>query len=96
MLVCLGYNLLYFELPLPNGSTAQILDLMDYISNNVLMPLVAIGTCLLIGWAVKPKLIIDEVEKTGCVMGRKAMYIAMIKYIAPVMLAVLFIKSIGV
>lgn len=96
VLVCLGYNLLYFELPLPNGSAAQILDLMDYISNNVLMPLVEIGTCILIGWVVKPKLIIDEVEKTGCVMGRKAMYIAMIKYIAPVMLAVLFIKSIGV
>ena len=96
VLVCLGYNLLYFELPLPNGSAAQILDLMDYISNNVLMPLVEIGTCILIGWVVKPKLIIDEVEKTGCVMGRKAMYIAMIKYIAPIMLAVLFIKSVGV
>ena len=34
----MGYNVLYFELPLPNGSTAQLLDVMDYISNSFLMP----------------------------------------------------------
>ena len=28
ILICLGYNVLYFELPLPNGSTAQLLDVM--------------------------------------------------------------------
>ena len=50
VLVCLGYNVLYFDVKLPNGINAQILDIMDYVSNNVLMPLVAIGTCILIGW----------------------------------------------
>ena len=29
------------------------------------MPLVAIGTCVLVGWLLKPKAVIDEVEKTG-------------------------------
>lgn len=94
-IVCMGYNLLYFELKLPTGSVAQILDIMDYISNNLLMPLVAIGTCLLIGWILKPQTIIDEVEKTGGKMGRKKLYTIMIKYIAPVMLIVLFLKSVG-
>ena len=94
-IVCLGYNVLYFEMPLPNGTTAQVLDLMDYASNNILMPLVAIGTCILIGWIVKPKVIVDEVEKTGIKMGRKKLYIAMVKFVAPVMLAVLFFKSVG-
>ena len=28
ILICLGYNVLYFELPLPNGSTVQLLDVM--------------------------------------------------------------------
>ena len=55
VIVCLGYNVLYFEFKLPNGAVAQILDIMDYISNNLLMPLVAIGTCVLIGWVLKPK-----------------------------------------
>lgn len=41
ILVCLGYNKLFFEIKLPNGAAAQILDIMDYISNNCLMPLVA-------------------------------------------------------
>ena len=44
--VCLGYNKLYFNIKLPNGSSAQLLDIMDYISNNCFMPIVAIGTCI--------------------------------------------------
>lgn len=96
IIVCLGYNMLYFEVPLPNGTTAQILDILDYISNNVFMPLVAIGTCILIGWIAKPQMVVDEVEKDGVKMGRKTLYVVMIKFIAPVMLVVLFLKSIGV
>lgn len=95
LIVCFGYNALYFEFTLPNGTTAQILDIMDYISNNILMPVVAIGTCILIGWIVKPKTVIDEVEKTGCKMGRKRLFVVMIKFIAPVMLVMLFLKSLG-
>lgn len=96
LLVCLGYNLLYFELTLPTGSQAQILDVMDFISNNILMPIVALSTCMLIGWILKPKTVMDEVEKNGCKMGRKRLYTVMIRYIAPVMLAILFLKSLGV
>ena len=95
LIVCLGYNALYFEWKLPNGSLAQVLDIMDYASNNILMPLVAIGTCILIGWIVKPKIVVDEVEKTGSKMGRKRLYVVMIKFVAPVMLVVLFLKSVG-
>ncbi len=93
IIVCLGYNKLYFELKLPNGSTAQILDLMDYISNSILMPVVAIATCILIGWVVGPKYITDEIEKNGENFNRKRLYNIMIKYIAPILLVVLFVQS---
>ncbi|MCI8409436.1 MAG: sodium-dependent transporter [Lachnospiraceae bacterium] len=96
VVVCLGYNIFYFELKLPNGTVAQVLDVMDYISNNFFMPLVAIGTCILIGWVVKPQTIIDEVEKNGTKMGRKRLYNIMIRYIVPVLLVILFLKSIGI
>ncbi len=96
IVVCLGYNKLYFEYTLPNGSVAQILDVMDYISNNILMPIVAISTCILIGWIAKPKTIIDEVEKNGVVMGRKILYSVMIKFVAPILLIILFINSVGI
>lgn len=93
--VCLGYNRFYFEIKLPNGATAQILDIMDYISNNALMPIVAISTCILVGWVLKPSVIIEEVEKGGMKMGRKHLFTVMIKYIAPVLLFILFLKSVG-
>lgn len=96
IIVCLGYNVFYFEWELPNGATAQILDVMDYVSNNLLMPIVAIGTCILIGWVVKPKVIIDEIEKNGSKFGRRKLYIAMIKVIAPILLLVLLLKSVGI
>lgn len=94
--VCFGYNKWYFELKLPNGATAQILDVMDYLSNNLFMPLVAIGTCILVGWLLKPKTIIDEVEKTGDKFRRRRLYIVMVKFIAPVLLVILFLKSVGI
>ena len=95
IIVCLGYNLLYFEVTLPNGSVGQILDIMDYISNNCLMPLVALFTCILIGWVVKPKTIIDEVTIGGNRFQRKALYVAMIKVVAPIMLFFLLLQSVG-
>ena len=95
VIVCLGYNKLYFELKLPNGAVAQILDVMDYISNNCLMPMVALLTCILIGWVVKPKVIIDEVTLGGYRFGREKLYVAMIKVIAPLMLLILLVQSVG-
>ncbi len=95
LLVCFGYNFFYFEATLPTGSTAQILDILDYMSNNVLMPVVAIATCILVGWIIKPKTIIDEVEKTGDRMSRKTLYKIMVKFIVPILLVILFLKSIG-
>lgn len=96
LVVCLGYNKLYFELKLPNGAVGQILDVMDYVSNNIMMPIVAIGTCILIGWILKPKFIIDEVEKSGTKFGRRALFIGMIKVVAPLLLLVLLLMGLGI
>ena len=96
VVVCLGYNHLYFELKLPNGSVGQVLDVMDYVSNNVMMPIVSILTCILIGWVLGPKFITDEVEKNGGRMGRKALYNVMVRFIAPILLFILFLQSIGI
>lgn len=93
--VCLGYNKWYFEVKLPNGSTGLILDIMDYISNNCLMPLVALLTCILIGWIAKPKTVIDEVTEGGFKFGRRTLYIVMMKFIAPILLFILLLRSVG-
>ena len=94
--VCLGYNAFYFEFKLPNGAIGQILDIMDYLSNNILMPVLAIGTCILIGWVVKPKTVIEEATRNGERFGRKWLYTAMVKVVAPILLVVLLLGSLGV
>ena len=94
--VCLGYNVFYFDLTLPNGSVAQILDVMDYISNYVLMPVVAIASCILIGWVVKPKTILDEITLGGVRFHREKLYVVMVKVVTPIMLLFLLLQSLGV
>ena len=96
ILICLGYNIFYFELKLPNGATAQLLDLMDYISNSFLMPFISLLTCIFVGWIVGPKWICEEMEASGHPFSRKKMYVFMIKYVTPVIMAVLFLQSAGV
>jgi len=96
LLVCLGYNVLFFNIVLPNGSNAQILDILDYISNYLLMPIVAIATCILVGWVVKPKYVVDEIEKNGKKLKRAGMLSVMLRFIAPVLLFFLLLISLGV
>ncbi len=96
VLICLGYNVLYFEVKLPNETVAQLLDVMDYISNSFLMPFISLLTSILIGWVVGPKLIIDEVERNGEHFRRAKLYCFMIRYAVPVVMLILFLVSTGI
>ena len=60
-----------------------------------MMPIVAIGTCILNGWISKPQTVIEEVQKNGEKFSRKGMYVVMVKFITPILLFILFLKSIG-
>lgn len=96
IVVCLGYNMFYFEANIGTVVKGQILDIMDYLSNNIMMPIVAILSCVLIGWIAKPKTIIDEVTKNGEKFSRKTLYIIMVKFIAPLLLFMLLLNAFGV
>ena len=95
-IIALGYSVFDLEIPLPNGSVGQLLDLMDYISNSVMMPFIALLSTLLIGWIVTPDYVIDEIQRGGRNFRRKKLYRVMIRYIAPVMMLVLFLQSTGI
>ena len=96
VIVALGYSLFYIELPLPNGSVAQILDLMDYISNSFMMPFISFLSSILIGWVVGPDWIIEEVEYGGRYFRLKYLYRFMIRYVVPVIMLILFVQSTGI
>ncbi len=93
--IALGYSIFYVEAPLPNGSTGQLLDIMDYISNSFLMPFISLLSSILIGWIMKPDWIAEEMELNGTKFKRKRLYNVMICYIMPVIMLVLFLQSTG-
>lgn len=93
--IALGYSVFYVEVGLPNGSTGQLLDIMDYISNSFLMPFIALLSSILIGWIMKPSWIAEEMELNGTKFKRKKLYQIMICFVMPVIMAILFLQSTG-
>lgn len=94
--IALGYSVFYVEVVLPNGSTGQLLDIMDYISNSVMMPFIALLSTILIGWVMTPDYVTDEMERNGEKFRRKKLYRIMIRYVAPVLMFILFLQSTGI
>lgn len=71
----------------------QFLDFFDFISNSVLMPIVALLTCIFVGYVIKPKTLTDEVELSGK-FPRKPLFVAVIRYIAPICIVLILISSV--
>ncbi len=71
----------------------QFLDFFDFISNSVMMPIVAFFTCIFVGYIIKPKVIHEEVTSSGK-FGRYKLYCIMVKFIAPVLLVAILVSAI--
>ncbi len=74
-----------------NGMT--FLDMFDFASNSILMPIVALFTCIFVGYVIKPKSLIEEIELTGPFKA-KTLFTIVIKYIAPVCIVLILISSV--
>ncbi len=84
---------------LGNGLWANIkilgmdfLTFFDYVSNSVLMPIVALCTCILVGWVIKPKTLTKEITRNGEKFEREKLFNVMIKYVAPICLLIILIS----
>lgn len=76
-----------------NGLT--FLDLFDFVSNSVIMPIVAFFTCILIGFVLKPKAVVDEVKVTDGTFKSEKLFTVMIKWIAPIFILAILIFSVA-
>ncbi len=98
-IVNLGYNellsvdLMYSIFHIGEYQDSQLLDFFDFLSNTVMMPIVALLTCIFVGWIIKPKTLIQEVKQSSKFTGEK-LFIVMIKYIAPVFVVVILVAYI--
>ncbi|MBO5024029.1 MAG: sodium-dependent transporter [Clostridia bacterium] len=70
------------------------LDFFDFITNSVIMPIVAIITCILVGYIIEPRAVIEEVEFGGAKFKAKKLFSVMIKYVAPICIVAILIFSV--
>lgn len=91
LLSSLGFSVLSFIQPLGEGTS--LLDFFDFISNSVIMPIVALLTCIFVGYIIKTKVISDEVRLSSKFHFEK-MFIVMVKYIAPIGLVLILVSSV--
>ncbi len=74
----------------------EILDFFDFISNSVLMPIVALLICVFVGWIITPKDLIEEIKLNSPFRAEKA-WVVMIKFLAPgLVIAILVWNVIGI
>ena len=71
----------------------SFLDFFDFLSNSVLMPITAFLTSIFVGYVIKPKAVIDEVELSA-EFKRKRLFTVVIKYIAPICIVLILISSV--
>ncbi|MDD6269744.1 MAG: sodium-dependent transporter [Oscillospiraceae bacterium] len=71
----------------------DFLSFFDFLSNNIMMPITALLTCIFVGFVIKTKAVEDEVELSDPFKAKK-LYRIMIKYVCPVFLVVILISSI--
>lgn len=88
----LGFNI-WGHITFLNGLT--FLDLFDFVSNSVVMPIVAFLTCVLIGFFIKPKTVSDEVKETDGTFKSEKLFTVMIKWIAPIFILAILVFSVA-
>lgn len=71
----------------------SILDFWDFLSNSVIMPVVAFLTCVFVGFVLKPSAIAEEVE-TSAPFKSKKFYTIIIKWVAPICIVAILVSSI--
>ena len=71
----------------------QLLDFFDFTSNSLIMPILALGTCIFVGFFLKPKAVIEELE-VSAPFKLKTMFSVIIRYVAPICILAILLSSI--
>ena len=72
----------------------DFLTFFDFVTNAVLMPIVAIVTCIFVGWVIKPKAIEGEILRSEKRFVARGLYNVMVKYVAPLLIGAVLVSEI--
>ena len=72
----------------------SILDLLDFVSNSILMPILALLTCIFVGYIIKPQAVIEEVEQNNVTFHLKKFFYVLIRYLCPIGILAILVSSI--
>ncbi|REJ09323.1 sodium-dependent transporter [Halobacillus trueperi] len=89
--VSLGFGLWSGVTPIGD---LNILDSMDYIASNILLPLGGLSMALLVGWYFKKSEALEATDMKKGLLGN--VWFTIVKFIAPVMIILIFLNQIGV
>lgn len=71
-----------------------IFDLLDTFTTDILLPLVALGVCVYVGWVAPRKLLKDQLTNGGQLHSPLArVFMIIIRYIAPLLIIMIFVNK---
>ncbi|KGX84749.1 sodium-dependent transporter [Pontibacillus marinus] len=71
-----------------------ILDSMDYVASNILLPLGGLAIALFVGWQWSVKEALSASDMTN--LGVRYVWLGIIKFLAPIFIVLIFLQSIGI
>jgi len=80
---------------IPIFEDKTIFDLLDYLTANIMLPLGGLLIAVFVGWKLKCETTMQELDiKDGRHLGYNT-WLVLVKYIAPIAVAIVFLKAVG-
>jgi NSS family neurotransmitter:Na+ symporter len=90
VIVSLGFGVLDFVQL--NGM--NILDMLDFLGNSILLPVCSLFACFAAGWILKPKAVIDEICSCGAKFRGQQVFSFALRYLVPAAILIILITGI--
>ncbi|MBQ4064156.1 MAG: sodium-dependent transporter [Bacteroidaceae bacterium] len=79
------------------ASGVSFMDIFDYLSANILMPLGAMFTCIFVSWVMKRNFMSDEISNYGTLKSYvMPVVVFMLRYVTPLLILYIFFKNLGI
>lgn len=69
-----------------------ILDMFDFFSSNIIMPIIALFTAVLVGYIITPRPLVEEIELNG-EFKHKRLFTATVRYLAPPFILIVLVST---